>query len=422
MPQTSQQQLADILERIAASLDIPDHVHEDAVIKYEQVGHWLEEKDADEGRREPLVYPQGSFALGTVTRPINEDGEYDIDLVYERDLRKSSISQHQLKEEAGEHLKSFVEYVHESHREAPKLEPGRRCWTLDYPDQFHMDILPAIPDDEGRDHGGYHSATKIHITDRDVREWRFSNPKGYANWFREQMRTKFNEIRADIARNQLRAQGETVLNESMIKSAAEDVPEYKIKTPLQRAIQILKRHRDFYFREDPDNKPASIVLTTLAAKSYSNEDNLVDALLNLVREMPSHIEERYENGKLVPWVPNPVNEDEENFADRWQDEEFPDRESKFKDWLKKADHDFSEALKGGGLHKIFQILGSSLGEGVVKEAAAQLGHDFRQQSTAGTLGMANVTGAIISNPKVDGSTTPVRKHNFYGDEEANSGS
>lgn len=421
MPQASQQQLADILERIAESLDIPDHVHEEAVNKYEEVGHWLEEKDAIGGRRKPLVYPQGSFALGTVTKPIDEDGEYDIDLVYERDLRKTSITQEQLKEEAGEHLESFVEYLHESHREAPKLEPGRRCWTLDYPDQFHMDILPAIPDDDGRHNGGYQSETKIHISDESVREWKHSNPKGYANWFRKQMEDQFQEKRAAMARRQLLAEGVVNLQEGMIKAAAEEVPDYKVKTPLQRAIQILKRHRDFYFKEDRDHRPASIVLTTLAAKSYSNEGNLVDALLKLIRGMPSHIEERLENGKWVPWVPNPVNEDEENFADRWKDEEFPDREAKFRGWLKKADRDFTEALEGGGLHKIIRILGSSLGEAVVKEAAAQMGYDFRQQSTAGTLGMANVTGAIISSPKTDGSTTPVRKHNFYGDEKANPG-
>lgn len=420
MPQASQQQLADILERIAESLDIPDHVHEDAVKKYEEVGHWLEEKDAVGGRREPLVYPQGSFALGTVTKPIDEDGEYDIDLVYERDLRKTSITQEQLKEEAGEHLESFVEYLHESHREAPKLEPGRRCWTLDYPDQFHMDILPAIPNDEGRDSGGYQSETKILITDKDVREWQHSNPKGYANWFRKQMEYQFQEKRAAMARRQLLAEGVVNLQEGMVKAAAEAVPDYKVKTPLQRAIQILKRHRDYYFRDDKDHRPVSIIINTLAANAYAEEDNLVDALLNLIRRMPDFIDDREINGKRVAWVENPVNH-AENFADRWQDEEFPEREEKFRGWLDKADRDFTEALQGGGLHKIIRILGSSLGEAVVKEAAAQMGYDFRQQSTAGTLGMANVTGAIVSSPKTDGSTTPVRKHNFYGDEKANPG-
>lgn len=383
MPQISQQQLTKILDRIAESLDIPDHVHEDAVQKYEEVALWLEEKDADTGRLEPLIYPQGSFELGTVTKPIYKDGEYDIDLVYERDLRKTSITQEQLKEEAGKHLASFVEYLIKSHKEAPKIEPGRRCWTLDYPDQFHMDILPAIPDDDGRDKGGKQSATKINITDKDVREWRYSNPKGYANWFRGKMKAQLIERRLELARKELSAQGNVVLNEDTVKAAADKVPEYKVKTPLQRTIQILKRHRDYYFQDDKGNRPVSIIINTLAAKAYAGENNLFDALLNLIRKMPDFIEDRIINEKRVAWVENPVNH-AENFADRWQDEEFPNRETQFKEWLQKAEEDFSRALELGDIDSLLQILGNSLGESVVKEAAADLGLTNRK-NFVGTL-------------------------------------
>ena len=163
MATTASAQLNDLLEQVAKSLDIPDDLHEEAVKKYEEVGHWLEEKDKENGRREPHVYPQGSFSLGTVTRPISEKDEYAIDLVYERDIRKESTSQEKLKEEAGEHLSSFVEHLEDSHREAPNLDEGSRCWTLEYPDQFHMDILPGIPNDEGRRAGSDHAETKILI-------------------------------------------------------------------------------------------------------------------------------------------------------------------------------------------------------------------------------------------------------------------
>lgn len=417
MTTTARAQLSDLLEQVAKSLDIPADLHEEAVRKYEEVGHWLEEKDKENGRREPQVYPQGSFRLGTVIRPISDRDEYDIDLVYERDLRKESTTQKQLKQEAGEHLRSFVEYLNKSHREAPKLEEGSRCWTLDYPDQFHMDMLPAIPNDEGRAVGGDRAETKILITDEGLHEWQHSNPIGYAEWFKEQMEVQFLEKRAALAREELRATG-AILSEEMVKAAAEQVPEYKVKTPLQRAIQILKRHRDFHFQEDRDNRPASIILNTLAARAYSSEDTLVDALLNLVRRMPEHIKQRYEKGKLVPWVPNPVNDDE-NFADRWQNEDHPEREQKFRDWLKKVNDDLTAALLGGGIHKVINLLGMSLGQTIVTKAAADLGHGFRQQSQSGFLGMTTGTGAIATSEGASDSTTPVRRHTFYGDDEEN---
>ncbi len=409
-------QLSDLLEQVARSLDIPDNVHEEAVRKYDELGHWLEEKDKEQGRREPRIYPQGSFLLGTVVRPISDEADYDIDLVYERDLRKSSITQQQLKDEAGEHLESFVDFLKASHREAPELEPGRRCWTLQYPDQFHMDVLPAIPNDDRRENGGKVDATAIHITDVDLHEWLHSNPIGYGEWFKERMMQQLQEKRAQLARTELRAKG-MMITEGMVKEAAARVPEYKVKTPLQRAVQILKRHRDVHFKDDSDNRPASIILTTLAAKSYQNEGNLVDALINLVRGMPEHIEYRMENGKRVSWVPNPVNS-EENFADRWQDKDRPDREQKFLIWLQKVEQDIVAALKGGGIQKVVVLLATTLGESVVTKAASAIGLSLFQQAASGNLNMTKGTGSLVSDG-TPGSTTPVRRHTFYGDNETN---
>lgn len=390
-----QRQLSDLLEQVAKSLDIPDEMHEEAVSKYEDVGNWLEEEDQNHGRREPEVYPQGSFRLGTVIRPISDKDEYDIDLVYERDLRKV-ISQQQLKDDAGEHLKAYVCQCQEDHRDVPELRPGRRCWTLDYPDRFHMDVLPAIPDDDGRVGGIAQSGTRILITDRKLHAWQHSNPRGYAEWFKGRMAVQFREKRA-------------VLAAEMGRAAAEDVREYKVKTPLQRAIQILKRHRDFYFEDNPDDKPISIIITTLAARAYDNQADLVEALLTLIRDMPRHIQSRMKNGNRVAWVPNPV-DDDENFADKW--EEHPQRETEFRAWLKEVNDDLTTALRGSGIHKVVELLGISLGNSTVTRAAAALGHGALQQRRSGTLKMAAGTGMLGATGDV-----PVKEHTFYGVDE-----
>jgi hypothetical protein len=393
-----QRQLSNLLEQVAKSLDILDELFEEAVSKYEDVGNWLEEQDQNHGRREPQIYPQGSFRLGTVVRPISEKDEYDIDLVYERDLRKSSTSQEQLKEEAGEHLAGYVRYCKQAHRDVPSLASGRRCWTLNYPDHFHMDVLPAIPDDEGRLRFAPQCGTRILVTDRDLHEWQHSNPVGYAEWFKSRMAVRFREKRAALAAE-------------MAQAAAEDVPEYKVKTPLQRAIQILKRHRDFHFQNDKDDRPVSIILTTLAAKAYNNQEDLVDALLTMVREMPNHIETRIEDGKRVSWVPNPVNDDE-NFADKWK--EHPERETKFRAWLKQVDDDLTAALRGGGIHRVVDLLGISLGRSTVTKAAAAIGNTALKERRSGSLKMASGTGTLGAV-----GSTPVKEHTFYGVDEEN---
>ena len=47
-------------------------------------------------------------------------------------------------------------------------------------------------------------------------------------------------------------------------AAVEDVPTYELKTPLQRAVQLLTRHRDVMFADNPDVAPISMILTNLA--------------------------------------------------------------------------------------------------------------------------------------------------------------
>ncbi len=212
--------------------------------------------------------------------------------MYRRNLKKESTTHKKLKCEAGEHLRAYVQAEEEKGNGPPTIDEGRRCWTLAFDDRFHMDVLPAIPDAEGR-------PESLLVTDRELREWQFSNPIGYAEWFKAHMRTRFLEQRGRVA---------AILNE-----AAERVPDWKVKTPLQRAVQLLKRHRDSYFQDDLGDKPVSIIITTLAAKAYDNEANLYDALFGIVQEMPKHIEER-PDGR---WVANPVNV-KENFADKWK--------------------------------------------------------------------------------------------------------
>ena len=86
-------QLNTLLTKTASALDIPDHVYEDATLKYEDVGEWLAADDSELKRYNPEIYVQGSFRLGTVVRPISEDDEYDIDLVCKLEIEKEQTTQ-----------------------------------------------------------------------------------------------------------------------------------------------------------------------------------------------------------------------------------------------------------------------------------------------------------------------------------------
>jgi hypothetical protein len=191
--------------------------------------------------------------------------------------------------------------------------------------------------------------------------------------------------------------------------SVDDIPDYQVKTPLQRAVQLLKRHRDLHFQNDPDDKPVSIILTTLAAKAYSNEDLLYDALRAIVHNMPDYIERR--NGKW--WVPNPVN-DKENFADKWN--EYPERREKFMAWLDKVESDFEDILRSRGAD-LMEGMKPIFGTGAVNKAARRMGASYLHQAQSGSLRMAHTTGIISSAASAVAGSTTVPKHTFYGGPE-----
>ena len=337
------EKLASILQTTAENLDIPDSVYEDAVLKYEDVGLHLAAEGSDLSAYSPQIYPQGSFRLGTVVHPYTSNDEYDIDLVCQLAIPKEGISQKDLKSKVGLRLKAREDL-------AKIAEPSRRCWTLSYPvaasmPGFHMDVLPSIPNIENQPNG-------ILLTDTELTRWQKSNPIEYAKWFKDKMAVVFNVRRAALANS--------------MQASIEEVPEWRVKTSLQRAVQILKRHRDIYFQAKPDLRPVSIIITTLAAHAYRNQEDVFDALTDIVKRMPNYIENR--SGRW--WVQNPV-DDGENFADKWND--YPDRKDAFMAWMIKVETDFSAVSRSDTLANGLTALDESMGRDMMNKVAAKLG-------------------------------------------------
>lgn len=342
--------ISKVLDNIAEELDIPESKYLDANSKYIAVGNWLGEEESPLNKYIPEIYPQGSFRLGTVVKPVGKD-EYDIDLVCFLDnLNRDDITQYNLKKIVGNRLRGNERYKN------ILKEEGRRCWTLEYANEFHMDILPAIADQESRMSNLPFQEEAILITDKEKMEnndssWPKSNPKGYADWFFDKQVSIYKIIKEGIAKS-------TKIN-------IEDVPDYKVKTPLQRAIQILKRHRDIFFL-DKENKPISIIITTLSANLYSGQDNVFDAIYDIL--MNINKEMLIEGNEYC--ILNPVSDDE-NFADKWN--ENSELSENFFKWLNDAKDTFlRKMIQNEDFGEINKIIGKSLGFSQVKTGNQQV--------------------------------------------------
>ena len=374
MMQTSDE-LSLILNKIVDELSITQTMQEKAISGYNAVGKWL----GDDLKREIHIYPQGSMALGTIIRPISDKDEYDIDLVclisdgYQLEAKL-------IKQLVGNSIKNNRRYK-------PMLDKeGKRCWTLNY-DEFHMDILPSVPVNR--------LTNKIRLThteDYKLYSDKYSNPLEYRKWFLEQMRK--GQL---LERFEIKAQAEI-----------DDVPTYNQTGNLQKIIQLLKRHRDIMF-EVADNKPISIIITTLAAKSYSGNLCLYDELKNILQRMGKLIEES--DGQFI--IRNPV-EPNENFADKWCIDK--NKAKEFFRWLQQAKYDFIDRVNLiSGLHDIFDLWSKVLGDAPVKRAIKAYATEYKNARDVGRLNVNMDIGLTI------GATVPasskVKKHTFYGVED-----
>lgn len=383
------------IEKLAEELAVPQDRFDQAERRYKDLGEFLHRDESKVRDYDPDVYIQGSFALGTPIKPTSKNEDYDLDIVVSfRSLTKAQITQADLRA----HLLAELKAYRDARGINNEVGESRRCCTLIYADgaQFHMDVLPAVPDEANMrailstylaDQALAEGA--IAITDSDkaetyhviTDEWRTSNPRGFAAWFKSRQIEQLNERRRAI----LDAQGK-------VTASVEDVPVFRVRTPLQSSIMILKRHRDEWFAErDKDLKVISVILTTLSTHAYAGEARVSDAIAKILRDMHLAIEER--NG--VSWIANPT-DPSENFADRW--EKFPERRESFFKWLEAARTDFGAVQRFSDtnivLNELSRNLGSNLVEGARSRVAASAGSRAASVAPAAAAG-ASAPGLVF---------------------------
>ncbi len=267
------------LHKAAEKLDISPSKYKQAMERFESMKAYLVEGEYDGTASDPEIYLQGSFKLGTEIRPYkhSRDADYDIDIVCCLAHEKETTTPKTVKHQVGDHLKAHGTYV--------KMldDEGKRCWTLNYAEQdgvgFHMDILPSVRESQVALVNYNPFSGSIAVTNRcndtGSYNWSTSNPKGFAGWFYEKNKAVFESI----SQTQKQIIFENYRQDGLFANR-DAVPDIHVKTPLQRAIQLLKRHRDIRFcnQRNEKCKPISMVITVLVAQIYRNESTVYETL------------------------------------------------------------------------------------------------------------------------------------------------
>ena len=312
-------------------IQLPESAYEEAANRYKSVGDFLTSEASPLNQFSPDIKTQGSFRLGTAIYPQSRDKEFDLDLTLKCDtLTPDNITQKDFRA-----LTKRTVQMYADRQGMDKVEEKRRCVRLNYKSStvsnssFHIDIVPAIyssaqEQESIRFWKGLYADKSILITDNKRPDfaclhgkWQSSNPEGYALWFESCMREEMITGKRSLL---------------TVEASIDDIPTWRITTGLQSAVQLMKWHRDKMFDKNPDVKPTSIIITTLAGMAYLEAPQSISEMITKMSTLLQRM-----NGT----VKNPV-DPREDFTDKWKEPAYKDYHLKenFECWLSQAYTDF----------------------------------------------------------------------------------
>jgi Second Messenger Oligonucleotide or Dinucleotide Synthetase domain len=385
------QMVVGLLDKLCQQVEITETQFQTAKTRYEAVGAWLSGSSSHH-LDQAQIYPQGSIALGTAIKPLATN-EFDVDLVCHLPSLGHTSCAKAAKQLVGARLKEHPVYK-------GMLEEKKRCWRINYANEFHLDITPSIINPRCLQDGEL-------VPDKTLAEWKPTNPKGYIDRFEQyaSIRPRFALLERDFAK--------------IIDGTVEPLPEPSMSKPfLKRIVQLLKRHRDKHFAGSNSSElaPISVIITTLAGWAYASCStqqtyaNEFDFVTGVIREMPTFIELEMRSGKPFYIVKNETTAGE-NFADKWNHD--PKRVKAFYEWHADVLDSVESLLQIEGVDQFAERLSHKFGgkKDAVRDVLSKFIEPIGQARSKGLLGISPSIG-LINSPSFGSVAIP--KNTFFG--------
>ena len=201
---------------------------------------------------------QGSYALGTLIKPVDDNDEYDADI----QIVMNPNSQW----EAKDYVLAINRALASNKTYADKLRLKTRCVTVDYAGEFHLDVVPRVTING-----------KHYVCNRIDNKFEETDGNGYRDWFN--------------AKNRI------------------------TKGNLKRVVRLLKHLRD----HKNSFTAKSILLTTLAGNTIRASDEgteAVSTVADTLETVLSRMNDYLQRHPNMPEIKNPVLQTE-NFNRHW---------------------------------------------------------------------------------------------------------
>ncbi|EOG1982820.1 nucleotidyltransferase [Proteus mirabilis] len=396
------QYVGDFLDYIVDSLDLTETQYSYIKRAYHAVGKYLSEGDNPilDGA---IIYSQGSVRLNTTVKPKGSE-QYDVDLLCYLPNASKATGWAQVLDAVYDRLNSHETY-------SKMLHPLPRGYRIIYSGEYHLDITPGID-------WSYNPSEDNHplwVPDSRLRNWKESNPAGYATWF-------------DIIteKSPIFSFSNGGLESFSASDSVMPLPNHNHKKLLNRIVQILKRHRDVWASKGGKNriefKPISAIITTLSAHVYDFicdqkkvYDTDFDVILDVLELMPQFI--TVTNGNYHVLNPSMYSE---NFAEKWNIVEGSKGEKlkyNFFQWHKAAIENINEIATSDGEDELLDNLSKYFGERPVTAVHKAIMEKINTARSQSNLNVRPITGALsVGAISTSAVAQPISQNTFYGGE------
>ena len=247
---------------------------------------------------------QGSYAFGTLIKPVDDNDEYDADI----QIVMNPNSEWEPRDYVLEVRRTLVDNT----TYADKLRLKTRCVTVDYAGEFHLDVVPRVTIDG-----------KHYVCNRNDNKFEETDGIGYRDWINEKNRITGGN--------------------------------------LKRVIRLLK-----YLRDHKNSFTAkSILLTTLAADTIEASDEgkasvstNADTLVTVLTRLDDYLQQR----PSMPKVKNPVL-DTEDFDRHWDQQKYANFRNRVHSYAQTSKQAKDEPSSEKAIQLWRKLFGDNFGKG-----------------------------------------------------------
>ena len=248
---------------------------------------------------------QGSYAVGTLIAPVDDNGEYDADI--------QIVMNPNSRWEPKDYVNEVNRTLASNKTYADKLRFKTRCVTVDYAGDFHLDVVPRVTING-----------KHYICNRVDNKFEETDGNGYRDWFNEKNRITGGN--------------------------------------LKRVVRLLKHLRD----HKNSFTAKSILLTTLAGNMIKASDEgtaAVSTVADTLETVLSRMNHYLQQHPNMPEIKNPVLPTE-NFNRHWDQRRYANFRNRIQAYASTGRQAKDQLAAEKAVNLWLELFGDNLGSGV----------------------------------------------------------